>query len=313
MRIAKQMPETGDGAVRERYSPKPVKGLRHVRVSDWAIALAIGLLCLTCILPFLHVAAKSVSSNTAVMAKEVYLWPKGWTFDAYRSIFRDGQLTHSMRYTVLVTALFTLVGMVLTICAAYPLSRRRLRGRVFFSLLMMFTLYFSAGLIPEYLLMKQLGILNTMWALVLPLAFSPYNMLIMKSYLQSAIPDSLEEAAFLDGASNLTILLRVVLPLSKPILATLSLFYAVGRWNAYADAKYYITRKALQPIQYLLSNMVFSSSMETISLSESAMVTSTPEVLQAATIMFATLPILMVYPFVQRYFVKGVMIGAVKG
>jgi putative aldouronate transport system permease protein len=306
-------PKTGESAMRERIVKKRGNGLHRSRISDWIIVLIIGLLCMTCILPFLHVGAKSVSSNTAVMAKDVYLWPKGWTLDAYRSIFRDGQLTHSMRYTVLVTALFTLVGMVLTICAAYPLSRKRLKGRVFFSLLMMFTLYFSAGLIPEYLLMKQLGILNTMWVLVLPLAFSPYNMLIMKSYLQSAIPDSLEEAAFLDGASNLTILLRVILPLSKPILATLSLFYAVGRWNAYADAKYYITRKALQPIQYLLSNMVLSSSMETISLSESAMVTSTPEVLQAATIMFATVPILLIYPFIQRYFVKGVMIGAVKG
>lgn len=291
---------------------KPAK-LKRVHVSDLLIAFVILILSLTCVLPFVHVASKSVSSNTAVMAKEVYLLPKGINFDAYASIFRDGQLTYSMLYTIVVTVLFTAVGMLLTICAAYPLSRRRLKGRPFFSLLMMFTMYFSAGLIPEYLLYKSLGMLNSMWVLVLPLAFSPYNMLIMKSYLQATIPDSLEEAAFLDGASNLTILWRIVLPLSKPILATLSLFYAVGRWNTYADAKFFVTRKALQPINYLLSNMVLNSGSDAISLSESAAVTSTPEVLQAATIMFATLPIILVYPFVQKYFVKGVMIGAVKG
>ena len=287
--------------------------LDRTRLSDWLIAAVIFVLCLTCILPFLHVAAKSLSSNTAVISKSVYLWPKGLNIQAYQSIFNDGQLTHSMLYTIMVTVLFTAIGMVATICAAYPLSRKRLRGRSFFSLIIMFTLYFSAGLIPEYLLMRDLKLYNTMWVLILPLAFSPYNMLIMKSFLQATIPDSLEEAAFLDGASNLGILWRVVLPLSKPILATLSLFYAVGRWNAYADAQYYITKKALQPIQYLLMNMVLSSGSEAISLSEASAVTSTPEVLQAAAIMFATIPILLVYPFVQKYFVKGVMIGAVKG
>jgi len=291
----------------------PNRRLDRTRLSDWLIAAVIFVLCLTCILPFLHVAAKSLSSNTAVISKSVYLWPKGLNIQAYQSIFNDGQLTHSMLYTIMVTVLFTAIGMVATICAAYPLSRKRLRGRSFFSLIIMFTLYFSAGLIPEYLLMRDLKLYNTMWVLILPLAFSPYNMLIMKSFLQATIPDSLEEAAFLDGASNLGILWRVVLPLSKPILATLSLFYAVGRWNAYADAQYYITKKALQPIQYLLMNMVLSSGSEAISLSEASAVTSTPEVLQAAAIMFATIPILLVYPFVQKYFVKGVMIGAVKG
>lgn len=288
-------------------------GVNRARISDLIIALAILILSLTCILPFFHVLAKSISSNTAVMAKQVYLWPKGFSVNAYASIFRDGQLTHSMAYTVLVTALFTAIGMIVTTCAAYPLSIKTLKGRGFFSLLIMFTLYFTAGLIPEYLLLKDLHLTNTMWVLILPLCFSPYNFLIMKSFMQSTIPDSLYEAAHLDGATHFQVLLKIVLPLSKSILATLSLFYAVGRWNAYADAKYYITTKALQPLQYLLSNMVLSSGTDAVSLSESAAVTSTPEVLQAATIMFATLPILMIYPFVQKYFVKGVMVGAVKG
>lgn len=289
------------------------KGVNKVRVSDFVIAAIIFVLSLTCILPFIHVAAKSISSNTAVMAKEVYLWPKGINFDAYASIFRDGQLTYSMIYTIIVTILFTVVGMVVTVCAAFPLARRQLKGRVVFAFLLMFTMYFSAGLIPEYLLYKDLNLLDTMWVLVLPLAFSPYNMLIMRSFISATIPESLYEAAHLDGASHFQVLWKIVLPLSKPIIATLSLFYAVGRWNAYADAKYFITKKALQPLQYLLLNMVLNSGTDAVSLSEAAAVTSTPEVLQAATIMFATLPIIMVYPFVQKYFVKGVMVGAVKG
>ena len=288
-------------------------GVNRVRVSDFVIAFVIVLLSLTCIIPFIHVAAKSVSSNTAVMSKQVYLWPKGLNFEAYASIFRDGQLTYAMGYTVVVTVLFTLVGMVVTTLAAYPLSLKHLKGRTFFAFLLMFTMYFSAGLIPEYLLYKDLHLLNTMWVLVLPLAFSPYNMLIMRSFISSTIPDSLYEAANLDGANHFQVLTKVVLPLSKPIIATLSLFYAVGRWNAYADAKYYITTKSLQPLQYLLSNMVLNSGNDAISLSEAAAASSTPEVLQAAVVMFATLPIIMVYPFVQKYFVKGAMIGAVKG
>ena len=293
--------------------PSIWRGVNRVRISDFVIAFVILLLSLTCIIPFIHVAAKSISSNTAVMSKQVYLWPKGINFEAYASIFRDGQLTYSMGYTVLVTVLFTLVGMVVTTLAAYPLSLKHLKGRTFFAFLLMFTMYFSAGLIPEYLLYKDLHLLNTMWVLVLPLAFSPYNMLIMRSFISSTIPDSLYEAANLDGANHFQVLVKVVLPLSKPIIATLSLFYAVGRWNAYADAKYYITTKALQPLQYLLSNMVLNSGNDAISLSEAAAASSTPEVLQAAVVMFATLPIIMVYPFVQKYFVKGAMIGAVKG
>lgn len=292
---------------------KTYYGGRKVKVVDIIIMLLISILCLTCILPFMHIASKSISSNTAVMSKSVYLLPKEINFSAYRSIFRDGTLTRSMIYTVYMTLIFTVLGMIVTICGAYPLTKKRLKGRNFFSFFILFTLYFSAGLIPEYLLMKDLGLLNSMWVLILPLMFSPYNMLIMKSFLQSTIPESLEESAFLDGATDFQILLKIVLPLSKPIIATLSLFYAVGRWNAYADAKYYITKRALQPIQYILSNMVLSSSMDAISLSESAEVKSTPEVIQAATIMFATLPIICVYPFVQKYFVKGVMIGAIKG
>jgi len=292
------------------YNKKKSKKLSLGEIINMTI---IALLSATCILPFINILAKSISSNTAVLSKKVYFLPQQITFQAYESIFKDGQLTWSMIYSVIMTATFTFIGMILTICAAYPLTRKRLKGRSVITFLLMFTMYFSAGLIPEYLLMKDLHLLNTFWVLVLPLAFSPYNMLIMKTFFLSTIPDSLEESAFLDGATDFQTLIKIILPLSTPIIATLSLFYAVGRWNAYADAQYYITTKALQPIQYLLRNMVLSSASDAITLSEGMATQSTPEVLQSAMVMFATLPILCIYPFVQKYFVKGIMIGAVKG
>ena len=288
--------------------------IRKFSIGDLLIMLILTVLSLTCILPFIHLAAKSISSNTAVMQKSVVLWPKGINFDAYASIFQDGSLVRSFTFSVWVVLIFTLLGMIACTCAAYPLSKKRLKGRTFFTFLLMFPMYFSAGLIPNYLLLKNLHLLNNMWVLILPLIYSAYNMLIMKSYFQSSIPDSLEEAAFLDGANNFQILFQVVLPLSKPILATLSLFYAVARWNAYADNKYFITAESLKMIQYKLYQLVASATeAQTATLSEAIEVTSTPEVLQSACIMFATLPIICVYPFLQKYFVKGVMIGAVKG
>ena len=219
------------------------RGVNRVRISDFVIAFIILLLSLTCILPFIHVAAKSLSSNTAVLSKSVHLWPKELTLDAYQAIFADGQLTYSLGYTIVVTVLFTAIGMVVTTFAAYPLAISGLKGKPVFAFILMFTMYFSAGLIPEYLLMKDLGLLNTMWVLVLPLSFSPYNMLIMRSFLRATIPDSLYEAANLDGATYMQILTKIVLPLSKSIIATLSLFYAVGRWNAYAANAFPVLRR----------------------------------------------------------------------
>lgn len=290
------------------------RAINKFRISDGVIMVFLALLCITCIFPFIHLAAKSISSDSAVLAKSVYLWPKGITFDAYVSLIKDGSMVYSMIYSVIVTAVFTLLGMIACTCAAYPLSKKRLKGRNLFTFLLMFPMYFNAGLIPTYLLFKGLNLLDNVWVLILPLIYSPYNMLIMKTYLQSSIPDSLEESAYLDGATNFQILGRIILPLSKPIIATLSLFYAVGRWNAYADNKYYIKADTLKMIQYKLYQMVASATeAQTTTLSEAAAVTSTPEVLQAASIMFVTIPIICIYPFLQKYFVKGVMVGAVKG
>ena len=205
--------------------------------------------------------------------------------------------------------------MIACTCAAYPLSKKRLKGKYFFTFILMVPMYFGAGLIPTYLIYKQFGLLDTVWVLILPLIYSPYNMLIMKTYFLSSIPDTLEEAAFLDGASNFQILTKVVLPLSKPIMATLSLFYAVGRWNSYADNMYYIRTDKLKMVQYKLYQMVSAAQEATSTTLNEAQsgVNSTPEVLQAAAVMFVTIPIICIYPFLQKYFVKGVMVGAVKG
>jgi len=290
------------------------RAINKFRLGDAIMMLIIIILCTTCILPFIHLAAKSISSNSAVLARQVFLWPKGINFDAYVSVFKDGSMTRSLGFTVMVTSIFTVLGMLVCTCAAYPLSKKRLKGKTVLTFLLMFPMYFSAGLIPSFLLYKSLHIYDTMWVLILPLIYSPYNMLIMKTFLQSSIPDSLEESAFLDGATNFQILWRIVIPLSKPIIATLSLFYAVGRWNAYSDNLYYTKSDNLKMLQYRLYQLVSSAKeSQTAGLAEGAAVTSTPEVLQAAMIMFATIPILCIYPFVQKYFVKGAMIGAVKG
>lgn len=284
------------------------------RVSDAIMMAVLVILCATCVLPFIHLFAKSISSNSAVLTKQVTFWPKGINFDAYISIFKDEGLVYSFGYSVVVTAIFTLLGMIACTCAAYPLSKKRLKGRSWITFVLMVPMYFTAGIIPTYLLMHDLGLLDTMWVLIWPLIYSPYNMLIMKNYFMSNIPDSLEESAFIDGATNVQVLTKIVLPLSKPILATLSLFYAVGRWNSYADNMYYIRTDSLKMVQYKLYQMVSSASeAQTTTLSEGANVTSTPEVLQAAAIMFVTIPIICIYPFLQKYFVKGTMLGAVKG
>lgn len=292
------------------------RAIVKVHLSDVIIILVISLLCLTCILPFWHLLVKSISGNGPVMAKEVFFWPKEFTMDAYSKVFAKKDMVHSMWYSVMVTLIFTLIGMVVCTCAAYPLSKKRLKGKKFFTFVLMVPMYFSAGMIPAYLLMYNLKLLDNMWVLILPLVYSPYNMLVMKTYLQSSIPDSLEESAFLDGATNFQILGRVVLPLCKPIIATLSLFYAVGRWNAYGDNMYYIKTDSLRLIQYKLYLLV-QGAEQSISASlgdvGGASNTTTPEVLQAACIMFVTIPVVCIYPFVQKYFVKGAMIGAVKG
>ena len=292
---------------------------RHVRQSagshvfDIVIHVILIIVGLLCLLPFLHVAAMSFSSNGAVISQRVFFLPVEFSVEGYRMVVQDPSMMRSLGITVLVTVGFTVLGMILSILAAYPLTKKSLKGRSFFAFMYMFTMYFGGGLIPEYLLMNDLKMLNTVWSLILPLSFSAYNIIILRSFMESSIPDSLEEAAFLDGASYWDVLFRIVLPLSTPVLATLCLFFAVGRWNAYGDALYYISTSRLYPLQLKLYYLMGMAS-DAATLAEGGSTTYvTGEVVKATCVMFATLPIIILYPFLQRYFVTGIMIGAVKG
>ena len=310
------MTATAASAVEKRKKP-----WTKARVIDLLIDIlcfvVVGAASLTCILPFIHILAKSLSDNAYVVANKVLLLPKsdvGVNLEAYNKVFHDPTIMQSLWVTVLVTVVFTAIGMFLTVCASYALTRPELRGRKVMTFMIMFTMYFTAGTIPDYLLMNQLHMLDTIWCLILPLCFAPYSLLIMKNNFQGSIPESLIESARLDGASHFTILGKIVVPLSKPIMATIALFYAVGRWNAYSDALYYIKQNvALRPLPLKLYYLIVAAS-ESFQTEGVATVSMTnPEVLKAACIIFAAVPIICVYPFIQKYFVQGTMVGAVKG
>ena len=270
---------------------------------------------LTCLLPFVNVAAVSMSSKSAILRGDVSFWPVEFEMTAYQAIFADSSMLQSLLFTVEITVCYTAFSMILTVLMAYPLTKKRLKGRKFFNFLALFTMYFSGGTIPIYLNIKELGLLDTPWSLILPGMLSTYNMIILKSFF-TALPNELEEAAIIDGATDFQVLLRIYLPLSMASLATLTLFYAVGKWNSFQDALYYISNKAYQPLQLKLYHIIKGSQAVDVAALEggaSTVATSVSESIEPATIIFATLPILVVYPFVQRYFVAGVTIGAVKG
>ena len=294
----------------KKITSSKIKG-NIVDVIFWLIIIFVSL---TCLFPFVHVFSVSISNEAYVVANKVILLPKGFSLTAYQKIFADSSIIRSLFITVLITVLFTVIGMFLTISAAYALSRKELKGAKIMTFLILFTMYFAAGMIPDYLLMQNLHMLDTIWSLVLPLCFAPYNLLIMKNNFNASIPDSLIEAAVVDGAGHFRILTQIVVPLSKPIIATIALFYAVGRWNAYQDALFYIKQRAdLRPLQLKLYYLVVSSQESFQAEGGNAGVLTNPEVLKAACIIFATVPIIIVYPFVQKYFVQGTMVGAVKG
>lgn len=275
--------------------------------------LIVGLAALSCVLPFIHILSKSISEEAYVIANKVILFPKGFSLEAYKKIFADQSILRSMFVTIVVTASFTMIGMFLTTCAAYALSRKELKGRKVMVFMIMMTMYFAGGTIPDYLLMSNLKMLDTWWCLILPLSFSGYNFLIMKNNFTASVSESLIESAIIDGANHFKILKNIVVPLTKPILATITLFYAVGRWNAYQDALYYIKQRTdLRPLQLKLYYLIVSAQESFQAEGVATGTITNPEVLKAACVIFATLPIICIYPFAQKYFVQGVMVGAVK-
>ncbi|MCY9656642.1 carbohydrate ABC transporter permease [Paenibacillus chondroitinus] len=268
---------------------------------------------ITCLVPFLYMIALSLSSNNAIISQKVSLWPVEFTLETYKTILSDVDMIYTLGYTIVLTILYTIICMFLTICAAYPLTKKRLKGRDFVLTILVITMYFSGGLIPSYILVKNLDLMNSMWSLILPGAMSVFNLIILKTFFAS-LPESLEESASIDGCNELGILFRIILPLSMPSIATLSLFYAVDRWNGFQDALFYITDKNLYPMQLKLYQIITANQqLDTQQGEGSVGAFIVPESLKAASVMFATVPILVVYPKLQKYFVEGVMTGAIKG
>nr|HML47005.1 carbohydrate ABC transporter permease [Clostridia bacterium] len=218
----------------------------------------------------------------------------------------------SLGNTVLYTAVGTLVNLFMSVLCAYPLSIRAFSGNRFFTRMIMVTMFFSGGMIPGFLVVKSLGLLNTLWALVLPGAISTYNMIVVRTFFQG-IPSEMRESGHMDGANDLVLLFFIYLPLSMPVLATMTLFYATGHWNSYFSALIYITEKSRYPVQLILRNMLINDQMAEQYAATASEFDIVPITLKYASIMISTLPILLIYPFVQRYFVKGVMIGSLKG
>ncbi|AIQ44675.1 ABC transporter permease [Paenibacillus sp. FSL R7-0273] len=283
------------------------------RIFDIVVITCVALFVLFCLAPFLHVIAVSLSSNRAITSGEVTIFPIELNWNAYVQVFSDSAMIRSLGYTVLLTAVTTGLCMLFTIAAAYPLTKGYLKGRKTFMVIIIITMFFSGGIIPEYLLMRDLRLLDSSWALILPGLVSPFNLIILISFFNN-IPQSLEESAEIDGSSFFRTLVSIVLPLSMPVLATLGLFYAVGRWNGFQDALMYINSPELYPLQLKLFQMVQNNMVSELTQMEGANRTAlTPESLKAATVIFATVPILLVYPWLQKYFVSGVMLGAVKG
>lgn len=246
----------------------------------------------------------------------VLLFPKGLTLDSYKAMMKYSQILTGYANSLYYTVVGTGINMVLSICCAYPISRKDFPLRKPLLLMFLFTMYFSGGMIPTYLVVKQVGILNTRWAMMLPGAISVYNCLVMRNYFMNSIPGELEEAAVLDGANAAQYLQKVVLPLSKPVLAVIGLYYAVGHWNAYYAALLYLQDLDLYPLQSILRNIMSATQMindPSLSAEEIDAMVRLEMTMKYSVIVAAAFPMLCLYPFIQKYFVKGVMVGAVKG
>ncbi|MDL2301797.1 carbohydrate ABC transporter permease [Lachnospiraceae bacterium OttesenSCG-928-D06] len=279
------------------------------------IYIIVGLFAIVMVLPFLYVIAGSFATERELTERAFFVIPREFSLNAYRYIIKSGDIFKGLRNSVFVTVCGTIINMFFTTTLAYPLSRSYLRGRNFFINMVIVTMLFSGGMIPVYLVVSSLGLINTFWALWLPGAVSAFNMIIIKNFFQG-IPKELEEAARVDGSSDLGIFVKIILPLSKPTLASVSLFYAVGHWNSYFNAMLYINNREMEVVQIALRRIIFlAGGINTDGTPiDWGLLGQPPEkAVKMATTVVATVPILLIYPFIQKYFTKGVMVGAVKG
>lgn len=292
------------------------KELGADKVFDTINSIFLMLCFLVVLYPLLYIISCSLSNAKDVIARKVWLWPVNFDLTAYKSVFSNHQILNGYKNSMIYVVTGTIVSVVLTMFLAYPLSRKEFYGRKTVTTLIIITMLFTGGMIPLYLVVRQVGIYNTRWAMILPNAITVWNVIIARTFLQENITDELYDAAQIDGCSDIRFMFQMVFPLSGAIIAVLALFYAVSQWNKYMDALLYLQDQALYPLQIVLRNILIinknTPSMMT-DVAAAARAQGLSETIRYAVIVVASLPLLVLYPFVQRFFVKGVMIGSVKG
>lgn len=274
--------------------------------------VVLTILCLLCLLPCLHVVSKAVSSHAAVTAGTVYFWPQGFQLEALKYVLLETDFLVALKNSVLVTVIGVACSMSITILFAYPLSKQQLKGRRFFLILCIIAMVFAGGMVPTYMVFRTLNLLNHRAALIVPHLCNIFNLFIIKNYFEG-LPESVEESARIDGAGDFRILISIVCPMSKPVLATVSLLYAITYWNNYFDAMLYITDNALQTLQVYLKNVTNNVGLIADMLQRDSGMSISTDGLTACTVTLTLIPIILVYPFIQRFMVKGITIGSVKG
>lgn len=289
------------------------------RLYDLLNVFFISLLLLIILYPLWFVIIASFSDSSEVMKGNVIFWPKGFSLEAYGKVLQDPKIMTGYRNTIVYTVVGTLLNLAGTIAIAYPLSRRDFAGRKVISVLLIFTMFFSGGLIPTYLVYKQIHVINTPWVMIVPGMVNVYNMIVMRSFFES-LPYEMHEAAFIDGCGNFKILTRIVLPLSLPIIAVMVIFYGVAHWNEYFSALVYLSDQKLKPLQLILRDILITSTSRVSSMMSGGATNTgemdrirTAESIKYAVAIVSTIPVLCLYPFLQKHFSKGVMIGAIKG
>ncbi|NLC43868.1 MAG: carbohydrate ABC transporter permease [Clostridiales bacterium] len=289
------------------------KSYAKYKLSDFFIELLLIIGTLVTLYPFVYIISMSISEPNAVLAQEVWLMPKGFSLGSYNMVFENKEIWISYGNTIWYTVVGTIINVVFTLMGAYALSRREFFARNGIMLYVTITMFFSGGLIPTFLLVNNLGLYNSRWAMILPGAINTWNLIVARTYFQSSIPDSLPESAKLDGSTDIGIFLKIVLPLSTPIIAVMIVFYAVGHWNAWFNASLYLGDSTLHPLQLFLRKILLMNSPDLLEGMEDAFERVAYAIqLKYASIVVATLPIVCIYPFVQKYFVTGVMLGAIK-
>lgn len=301
-------------STKERELPGKKIQSKKDQLFDAALYIIIMICLFLCLAPVVYMAAVSFSSTRAINSHEVYLWPVEFTWLNYNKVFGDSSIFKAIFNSLLVTVGNTAIAMVMTILCAYPLTKKRLRGRRAILLMIIFTMIFNGGIIPDYLLIKDLNMLNSLWALVIPCSLNTFNMIILRTFFMNSVPQGIEEAAMVDGSNDFRTLIQIVLPLCKPVLATLALFYAVARWNGFQDAKFYITNAAKYTLPQKINALINSTQITSVTMLQTGNSgeNATSEGIESATIIIATIPILIVYPWLQKYFVHGVTVGAIK-